>query len=418
MISSPSSERTLFVWSLVIYFCNGVAFGVFANSDVIATRTLHASTLDITILMFLLNTSLIFSLPLVRYLNIGIVFRRRLTRMAWICTVPLFVYPLIPSVPTFIAAVFAVHLLNTILPPVMNRLYDRHVKQNVGRLYGWATSLKILASMSAAFATGWLLDRNEQFYIPLLSGAAGLAFLSIHLLTRMEPTVDTQPKASFWYHLGTTAACIRDVLTQDAHFMRFERNFIIYGLGFLMLTPVIPLYLVRELHLDYSVISFSRQVVGQFALWVFSPVAGLWFDRTNPFRFTGFSFFILVGFPILLAMTKFFPAHTTMIVIFAYALQSIAMTGIFIAWNIGSIRFAHQAEPGLYQGVHVTLTGVRSILGPIFGWAVLQTLGYFAAFLIATGLFAVATLLMLWDPARNHPLYRGATVPLPNQSQR
>lgn len=73
MISSPSSERALFLWSLVIYFCNGVAFGVFANADVIATRTLHASTLDITILMFLLNTSLIFLLPLGRYLDTGIV---------------------------------------------------------------------------------------------------------------------------------------------------------------------------------------------------------------------------------------------------------------------------------------------------------------------------------------------------------
>ena len=118
MISSPSSGRTLFLWSLAIYFCNGVAFGVFANSDVIAARTLHASTAQITALMFLLNASLIFSLPLVRWLGAGAVFRRRLTRMAWACTLPLFAYPLVPSVPTFITAVFAVHLLNTILPQI------------------------------------------------------------------------------------------------------------------------------------------------------------------------------------------------------------------------------------------------------------------------------------------------------------
>lgn len=414
MIAPPSSGRTLFLWSLAIYFCNGVAFGVFANSDVIAARTLHASAGGVAALMFLLNASLIFSLPLVRWLGAGLVFRSRVRRMAWACTLPLFAYPLIPFVPTFIAAVFCVHLLNTILPPVMNRLYDRHLTRNLGRFYGWATSLKILAGMGAAMATGVLLDFDERLHVPLLWAAALLALLSTHLLAVMEPGADAAPTGSLWRHMRATAACVREVLAQDAAFLRFERNFIIYGLGFLMLTPVIPLYLVRELHLDYSVISFSRQVVGQAALWLLSPVAGLWFDRTSPFGFTGFSFLILLGFPLVLAGAGLLPLGSAAAVILAYAIQSVAMTGISIAWNIGSIRFAGSSEPGLYQGVHVTLTGVRSLFGPLLGWAVLETLGYRAAFFMAAGLFAAATLLMLTDPSRKSGLFRAASPASPH----
>ncbi len=401
---APFPGRTIFLWSLAIYFCNGIAFGVFANADVIAARALHASTAGVAVLMFLLNASLIFSLPLVRWLGAGNVFRRRLSRMGWACTLPLFLYPLYPRVPTFIAAVFAVHLLNTILPPVMNRLYDRHLSQNLGRLYGWATSLKILAGMGAAVLTGLLLDFDERFHVPLLWGAALLALVSTRLLAGLEPPADGNADASLWRHLRATAACVREVLGRDADFLRFERNFIIYGLGFLMLTPVIPLYLVRELHLDYSVISFSRQVVGQSALWLLSPMAGLWFDRTNPFRFTGISFLVLLGFPLVLAVAGFMPFGAAGAVMLAYAIQSVAMTGISIAWNIGSIRFSGNFEPGLYQGVHVTLTGVRSLFGPLLGWAVLESFGYRPAFFMATGLFAAATLFMLIDPARDRDI--------------
>ena len=417
------TEKKTFLLSLVIYFLIGTAFGVFTSADVIAARTLGAGTLAITVLMFLLNASAIFSLPLTQWMGTGPRRRRTLLIMGVTCTAPLFLYPLVPGVPAFILAIFLVHLLNVILPPTMNQLFRRHFRpDHVGRLFGWGTSSKILAGMVGATLTGLLLDFDDQLYRALLVAAGLLTLIAMILLSRMdyadpddgsadpddgsgaEPGGSASaggfssdaPAKSLWRMIAETARTVREVLDKDRAFYRFERNFIIYGMGFLLLTPVLPVYFVKVLDLDYSTISLSRQVMGQAGLWLLSPLAGGLFDRSNAFHYTGFSFLMLVGFPLLLGCAALIPSAWAVPAVFAgYAVLSVAMTGISISWHIGSIRFAGTADPAIYQGIHVTLTGVRSLFGPILGYVVMTLFGFAAAFALAAVFFTVAAILML-----------------------
>jgi len=408
------TEKKTFTLSLVIYFLIGTAFGVFTSADVIAARTLGAGTLAITVLMFLLNASAIFSLPLTQWMGTGRRRRRTLLVMGVTCTAPLFLYPLVPGVPAFIIAIFLVHLLNVILPPTMNQLFRRHFRpDHVGRLFGWGTSSKILAGMVGATLTGLLLDHDDQLYRELLVVAGLLTLIAMILLSRMDyadpddgsalaggssdpDAGSAAPAKSLWRVIAETARTVREVLDTDRAFYRFERNFIIYGMGFLLLTPVLPVYFVKVLDLDYSTISLSRQVMGQAGLWLLSPMAGGLFDRSNAFHYTGFSFLMLVGFPLLLGCAALIPSAWAVPAVFAgYAVLSVAMTGISISWHIGSIRFAGTADPAIYQGIHVTLTGVRSLFGPILGYAVMTLLGFAAAFALAAVFFTVAAILML-----------------------
>ena len=396
----PTEKKTFWL-SVVIYFLFGTAFGVFTTADVIAARTLGAGTLAITVLMFLLNASAIFSLPLTQWMGAGRRRRRALLLMGVTCTAPLFLYPLVPGVPAFIFAIFVVHLLNVILPPTMNLLFQRHFRPGqVGRLFGWATSSKILAGMLGATLTGLLLDHDDQLYRELLVGGGLLTLLAMLLLSRMnfgpDPALPVGPAKSLGRVIVETARTVREVLDSDREFYRFERNFIIYGMGFLLLTPVLPIYFVKVLELDYSTISLSRQVVGQAGLWLLSPLAGAWFDRSNAFHYTGWSFLTLVGFPLLLGCAALVPSPWAVPAVFAgYGVLSVAMTGISISWHIGSIRFAKTADPAIYQGIHVTLTGVRSLFGPILGYVVMTLFGFAAAFALAGVFFTTAAVLML-----------------------
>ena len=399
-------EKKTFLLSVAIFLLLGLAFGVFTSADVIAARTLGASAFSVAVLMFLLNASAIVSLPLTQWMGAGRRRRRSLLVMGFVCTLPVFLYPLVPGVGTFIFAIFVVHLLSVVMPPTMNILYRRHFRPGqLGRLFGWTTSAKIVAGMAGATATGVLLDHDDALYRPLLLVAGALVVFAIVLLSRMDfgedPAASGSQEAaprSLFRAFAETARTVRGVLARDRTFFRFERNFIIYGLGFLMLTPVVPVYFVRVLDLDYSTISLSRMVVGQTALWMLSPAAGALFDRSNAFRFTGFSYLTLAGYPLLVGLAALLPDAWILVAVFAgYAFYSVGMTGVSISWHIGSIRFAKDADPALYQGVHVTLTGLRSLFGPVLGYVVMTWFGFAAAFGLAAAFFLTAAGLMLRD---------------------
>jgi predicted MFS family arabinose efflux permease len=386
-------EKKTFLLSVAIFLLMGLAFGVFTSADVIAARTLGAGAFSVAVLMFLLNASAIFSLPLTQWMGEGRRRRRALLVMVGVCTLPVFLYPLFPGVGTFIFAIFVVHLLNVVMPPTMNILYRRHFRPGqLGRLFGWTTSAKILAGMAGATVTGVLLDHDDALYQPLLLVAGGLVVLDF------GEDGDAASSRSFFRSFIDTARTVRGVLERDRTFFRFERNFIIYGLGFLMLTPVVPVYFVRVLDLDYATISLSRMVVGQTALWMLSPAAGALFDRSSAFGFTGFSYLTLAGYPLLVGLAALLPDAWILVAVFAgYAFYSVGMTGVSISWHIGSIRFAKDADPALYQGVHVTLTGLRSLFGPVLGYVVMTWFGFAAAFGLAAVFFLAAAALMLRD---------------------
>ena len=59
------------------------------------------------------------------------------------------------------------------------------------------------------------------------------------------------------------------------------------------------------------------------------------------------------------------------------------------------MTFAGNEDGALYQSIHVTLTGMRGMLGPLIGWLTKTWFGWYAAFTLAAVLLLLASLLML-----------------------
>jgi predicted MFS family arabinose efflux permease len=193
------------------------------------------------------------------------------------------------------------------------------------------------------------------------------------------------------------------LLKENKAFAAFERSFSIYGMGFIMMQPIIPIYMVDKLNLSYTNNFLAKGVLSQIGLLLLSPIIGKLHDRMHPFRFISASFALLMVFPILFVISSLWagePVVAVVIVFIAYTIFGVAMAGINVAWNMSSIFFAGKDDASMYQSVHVTMTGIRGMIAPVLGFALLKLVGLTSVFIVAAGFLATASLISLRDYKR------------------
>ena len=78
-----------------------------------------------------------------------------------------------------------------------------------------------------------------------------------------------------------------EVLRKDKLFLAFEVAFMIYGIGFLSLQPVLPLYLVDEMHVSYTQVALARGVIFWVAMVLSSLLVGRLADKIGILRAVG-----------------------------------------------------------------------------------------------------------------------------------
>ena len=93
--------------------------------------------------------------------------------------------------------------------------------------------------------------------------------------------------------------------------------------AYMMLQPVIPIFLVRELKVDYSEASHAKGLLFYLLMVAFLPWAGRLNDRIGSLKVATAAFLVLTLFPALL-----FFAHGIGTVYLAYAAFGIAMAGV------------------------------------------------------------------------------------------
>jgi hypothetical protein len=185
-------------------------------------------------------------------------------------------------------------------------------------------------------------------------------------------------------------------LKENPSFVRFERNYMIYGFAFLGLVPVLPLYVVRDLSMNYHQLSATKGLWSLVGLVVLSPLLGLALSRLRPLRFTGRAFLLLAGYPICLLVSTIPGIPGRLEWVYAGLLVfSVAMAGVNLSWTLGSMHFAGEKDASIFQGLHVGLTGVRGLLAPSVGYAIHTLFGNAPVFLYAAALFTLAGILML-----------------------
>jgi MFS family permease len=392
-------ERSLLRLHLLSSIFSGVLMACLNMADATLAKTLHGSPLQVTIYSLLAGLSYIAALfwgsamrgrrkaPFILFF--GVIGRLGLALVA------------LSSEPNWYLAVFALvwiadSLVVTAQVTIIQRAY---APEHRNTLFGLTISATTLVRLVASVGLGWLLDWKDQAFGTYFAVGGLAGFVGTWLLARMERELDRfevaraapdelktgvmrgDPVADSYRPmgqpgLGATLRSVREsvalvvrIVREDALFRRFERNFFLYGIAFLCLTPVTPLFLVNDLKLDYTQIGLAKGLMGQAGMILFPPILGRTMERLGPVRFCVGTFAFLALYPLLLFLASVVPGAAQVPAVYtAFACFGIGMAGVSLAWNMSSIYFARDEDPSSYQAVHSVLTGVRGGFAPLLGY--------------------------------------------------
>lgn len=283
-----------------------------------------------------------------------------------------------------------------LLVPVQNAIVARNYGAAVrGRWFGRAAALQGLAVLLVSVPVGLWMDHDvgNWPWIYAFAGAGAIfAYVQWGRIRRRRALAlaeDLEIHPSAW-----------KALFRDKAFLGYEAAFMVYGVGFLALQPVLPLYVVDELGVSYTEFGIARGAI----FWVFmiatSPIAGRLGDRLGILRVAGIGFLILGLFPLALWLLP-----TTLGMFVGYAIFGVAMGCVNIGWNLGPIAMARGRDPVPYLNAHVAAVGIRAMVGMTLGTVLHDHFGTTPVFLGVLVLEIVAC-VMIVRLARSMPALR------------
>lgn len=310
----------------------------------------------------------------------------------------------------FVVMLGVVYLFGAMVFPAQNSILQENIRpERRGEVFGRGAMVQHGTAAVCSLVVGMLLDRDPMMYrviYPVL-GVLGFGYpLVLATLPRpaaaagRPPKPDGVPAPLVWRSAATAVFQpfleARDTFRRDRAYLWYQINFSIYGVAFLMLVPVVPLYFNGELDLAYQDIAQSRVLIGSLGVGLLGPLAGRLMDRFHPARLCAVSFSWVSLFPLTLAAGPWLQLSGVQTAYAAFVIYSVGMAGVNITWNVGSISFAPPGQGGHYQAIHVAMVGLRGVVAPVLGYLLLTYLGYREVFLVAAGLLLSAGVSSAW----------------------
>lgn len=398
-------EKRSTILLLLAALFNGVVQSLGQTQDIIARKALHAQDWQLMLITMIWPISNFLSIWWGRifeqschksryFLFAGILGRLSLVYAIWITTMNEYM--------VLLGLVFSA---NSLLIPAQNSIYQRNIDvSRRAKVFGYTISLGMLISVAFTFMAGRLLDINEQSFrgILLATGLCGFVSCAVLSMIRIQenPVQQDCPRIKWRKQFFDPIRRTLSLLKENKAFAKFERSFSIYGMGFIMMQPIIPIYLVDKLQLSYTSNFLAKGVISQIGLLLLSPVIGKMHDKMHPFKFISAGFALLMVFPLLFVVSSLWAGESiipVVIVFVAYLIFGIAMTVVNVSWNMSSIYFAGEDDASMYQSVHVTMTGIRGLIAPVLGYALLKIFNITAVFLVAAGFLGWAAIISYRD---------------------
>jgi hypothetical protein len=261
-----------------------------------------------------------------------------------------------------------------------------------------AMAFSELLTAGAGLVFGFLLDFNPTNYRGLLAlaGACGLlgAFQVTRIRIRGEGSAKPADKAGADFSLRR----IMGVLKKDHRFRRYEFSFSIFGFANIMVMPIMPMFLDRELGIRYNTAGLILVTMPMIIDVIMLPLWGRLLDKHNPLLmraiFNAIFSFGMLCFPLAGSLWVFAAGR---------AIIALVQGGSSLVWYLGINYFARREEVPVYMGLHQSLTGIRGLIAPFVGIAMAYWLhSYRAVFFAAFLLMIFGTLVMIGEVMREH----------------
>lgn len=380
-------------------FLEGIVQGVLALNEFVAKKTMGASDPVITALVMAQPISWFFASYWSNFL-VGREKRSTFLLFGVLGRLSLFLVLTVHGGIAFAVVIVFATLMVGAITPAQNSLYQANYDiRERGRAYGLSTAWQSVATIGAAVVAGRLYDHDPRMYRWTYTAAAVAGFASCWLFYRIRfrgqhrsaaPALGPGLAREMTRKLRSPFAGAFTILASDRDFRRYETAYMGYGLAFMMLQPVIPIFLVESLHVDYSQAANARGLVFYSMMVLFSPIFGRLLDRSGPVKLSTLAFLMLALFPLALML-----AGSIQAVYIAFCLYGIAMAAVNVGWTMGPIHFAGSRDSASYMGAHVALVGIRGLIGGPIGMLLFRSTGNArATFLGSAALLLTAASLM------------------------
>ncbi|NOR45119.1 MAG: MFS transporter [Candidatus Delongbacteria bacterium] len=373
---------------LISTLFNAVLIGLGPLMDIIATKALGAADWQLTLLVMIW--------PVTNFVSIwwGKILESSENKSIFYWIVAFFgrlIFVLgiwVMTMNQFLVLLAVSFSFNSLFIPLYNNLFQKHFDSKIrGKIFGLTISLSTLIVIIFSYIAGRILDSDENSFRIIMVFAGISGFLGTAILSTFKPEIKTKNHVKkFNFHRIFISPLSRtwETLKKNKDFRNFEINFTIYGFGFIMVLPSIPIYLIEHLEMTYTSSFIAKAIIAQIGLLLLSPLFGKIHGKWHPHYFTAISFLTFSMFPLTLYISTFTSADVAIILVFAaYFIYSFGMAGVNITWNISSIFFAGKEDSSMYQSIHVSATGIRGLLAPLLGLFIYRIFGVELVFLVS-----------------------------------
>lgn len=392
---SPVVRRAMAVDTSAALLLAGFASLTGPYTGLILRRELGATPLQLSLLHSANAACLLLSFALARLVDA----RRPLPYVVWPGFLARGLFLLVPFIDSpwpFLGMLVGVTLLGTVASPAQTALVQQvYPRAERGRALGAVRVAGGVAGLGLALLAGhvqgWLSYRWVFPCAAVLGMAASLRLRCLPVPAAPDGAPAERPR------LGDTWA----VLRTDAGFRRLLLSSFVFGAGVWIQMPATPLLLADVLQVTTAHVGMFAAAAAVAAL-TGNALWGRLVDRRS--SLVALRAVYLVG--ALTPLIYFFSTSTWMIVGASVA-ESLMATGLDLVWMLALIDFAGQRRATQYAAVAATLAGVRGVLCPLAGAALIETLGVHAVYLVAAALMAAGAWLVSRQiaHAQNTPRY-------------
>lgn len=285
---------------------------------------------------------------------------------------------------------------------------------------GRISTLDALIVAIAGVVIGYSLDLEPMTYrvlFPILScvGVVG-AFRYRRIPFRREKQHVAHERATAATSPVLSPMVIARVLKEDPWYRGYMACMFAMGFGNLMLHPILAIALTEQFDVGYQA-GITIATVLPFICMTFAiPFWSRHLQRVHVIQFRALHSWVFVAVSSLVVLGV--GLHQIVFLYLAAIATGVGWGGGVLAWNLGHQHFAPRERDAEYMGVHITLTGIRGVIGPILGVQLYILLGRFgygasallACFLLCLTMNVIGAAGFYWL-ARRLSLRRGASSP-------
>lgn len=410
-LNISKNEKHTFVLHTLSNIFEGIFDAVITLNSVVLIKALYGSEFQVSLLFQLMImvflTSIFFNEYLKRVAN-----KKKLLRIVALVTrLPFMLFLFFPKEHTeyslalnalFIGIFFVGFLARPIVFPTINLfLRNNYEKKNFGPLYAFSFQIRKIVNLIALFSVGLLMDYDNSSFRYVYPAIGLLTIIGIFVFSNVKYESSEIVKSPLMKAVKQSLINSWNIMKIDKAFRDFEIAYMIYGFAWLISYPVLSVYYVDVLDLNYSGVAFYTDLFLIGSIFMY-PFFGKLIEKTDPRKFAAIVFGSLGMFFVFAMLTEYFPVNFEMfkiklfpVLAFACLFHAVFTASQGLLWNIGSSYFAKPSQTADYQSIHLTCVGLRAVFAPLIGVGIYQLFGFTVMFLVSVAFLTCSVVFVL-----------------------